>query len=248
MTAPTAPADTITSAGTTRIPGPRPSWFRLVALAMTSFLTLALPVMWGATALLYLVTGVEADHRFHQIIGQGLVLSVLWLSGLVPIVVAGWRRRPPAPGVVIQHAAFVAATVLAGGYAPQNGGLVVAGIVLVTTGLLWWALPAPLPLRVRTDALDPLATPLALLAAALLVPYGLAEGGIQRTSHDEHAQMSHYFDMAWVAFAAAACMLSGHCSPAPEDWPRLPRRRPFCGRRTLPVRSGAPRRPCSWPP
>jgi hypothetical protein len=182
---------------------------RKAALAVTSLLTLAMPVVWGLGTVVQLLTGVETDHRFHQVIGQGLLLSALWLTGLVPILVAGWRGRPPSPGAVAQHGVFVAAAALAGVLAPQSGGLGVGIVVLVTTGLLWWALPAPVPLRARMDALDPVAAPLALLASALLVPYGLTEAGIQHTSHDEHAQMAHYFDMALVALAAAGMMLAG---------------------------------------
>jgi hypothetical protein len=217
MTVPTAPtgapgrtASDVPAAAPAGAPTPvRLSAGRKAALAATSLLTLAMPVVWGISAVVQLLTGVQADHRFHQVTGQGVLLAALWLTGLVPILRAGWSGRSPSPGAVAQHAAFVAAAALSGGLAPQSGGLGVGVVVLVTTGLLWWALPARLPLRVGTDALDPLAMPLALLAAALLVPYSLDEAGVQHTSHDEHAQLAHYFDMVWVALAVTGMMLAG---------------------------------------
>lgn len=188
---------------------PRLSVGRGAALAGTTFLTCALPTVWGVNTVVQLLTGTESDHLFHQLTGQGLVLSALWLAGLVPLVVAGWRRRSPSPDAAVQHTGFVLAALLAGVAAPQNGALSVAVIALCGALLLWWALPAPVRWRVPGAGLDPFAAPLALLGSALLVPYAIMTVGMQHHDHNEHAEMAHYFDMAWISMAAIALMLAG---------------------------------------
>jgi hypothetical protein len=45
---------------------------------------------------------------------------------------------------------------------------------------------------------DPVLAPLALLTAALYAPFVVDQSSLQQHSGDEHAQFSHYFDMAWV--------------------------------------------------
>jgi hypothetical protein len=182
---------------------------RTLAMALAALLACAIPIVWGISTAVQLATGEEADHRFHQLTGQGLVLSAVWLSGLIPIIAAGWRRRRPDPGVVTQHLCLVAAAAVSGVLAPQGGGLFVAGLALVTSGLLWWALPVPVTLRNPTDRPDPLAAALAPLGSALLIAYAVAELGMQRTSGDEHARVAHYFDMSWLALTAALALLVG---------------------------------------
>jgi hypothetical protein len=182
---------------------------RTVAMALTALLACVIPIVWGINTAVQLATGTEADHRFHQLTGQGLVLSAVWLSGLIPIITAGWRRRRPDPGVVTQHLCLVATAAVSGVLAPQGGGLFVAGLALVTSALLWWALPVPVTLRNPTDRLDPVAAPLALLGSALLIAYAVAELRLQRTSGDEHALVAHYFDMSWLALTAALALLAG---------------------------------------
>lgn len=44
----------------------------------------AVPVVWGVGCVVQLATGTEADHRFHQVTGQGLLQCALWLWALRP--------------------------------------------------------------------------------------------------------------------------------------------------------------------
>src|SRR4051794_41952267 len=75
----------------------RPSALRRTLLVASAVPACALPTLWGAGTVVELVTGAERDHLFHQLTGQGLLLSALWLGGLLPLVVAGWRGARPAP-------------------------------------------------------------------------------------------------------------------------------------------------------
>jgi hypothetical protein len=180
---------------------PRLSVGRGIALGLGTLLTGVLPVSFGVTALVDLLSGTESDHRFHQITGQGVLLAVLWLGGLVPLILAGWRRRVPSVAAGLRHLAVVAGGVVAAALAPGNGGAVLAVVLIATGALLWAALPARPPLAgaLRTLDIDPVLAPIALLAAALLTPYLMHEAALQRAMADEHAKLSHYFDMAWVS-------------------------------------------------
>lgn len=182
----------------------RPSVQRRVAVGVTGFLAGALPLMWGAGSLLELVGGNQPDHRFHQVTGQGVLLAVLWLYGVLRVAAAGWRGRRPSAPAALGHLAFVAATALTAATVPGEGVVAVAAIVAVTGGLLWLAVPQRPWLRGLKPALDPMLAPVALLGAALYTPFVLAQRTLQATSHDEHAQLTHYFDMAWVCLAIVA--------------------------------------------
>jgi hypothetical protein len=73
------------------VPAPtRPGRARRTALAAAGFLACALPVVFTVNISRMLVVGELSDHRFHQLTGQGLLLFVLWLGGLVPLLRAGW--------------------------------------------------------------------------------------------------------------------------------------------------------------
>ena len=52
----------------------RPSRRRRAALVLSGVLVLALPLLWGLGSLVALLTGHEADHRFHQLTGEGVLL------------------------------------------------------------------------------------------------------------------------------------------------------------------------------
>jgi hypothetical protein len=194
-------------------PVTRPSALRRVAVGLTGFLAGALPLMWGTGSLVELLTGQESEHRFHQLTGQGVLLAVLWLYGVGRLVVAGWRGRRPAPSAALAHLTFVAATLVTVAFVPGQGVVAVALIVAVTGALLWLALPQRPRLRLRA-ALDPLLTPVALLGAALYTPFVLSERTLQATSHDEHAEMTHYFDMAWVCVVLVAVSVIAALFPA----------------------------------
>jgi hypothetical protein len=105
------------------------------------------------------------------------------------------------------------AALVAGLLSPGAGALPVAVLVCVSTGLLWLALPARPRLRLRAAHLDPLLTPVVLLATSLLVPFALGQAGRQNHVHDEHAQMAHYFDMGWVSLALVLLGLAAALSP-----------------------------------
>jgi hypothetical protein len=168
--------------------------------------------VWGISTVGELMTGAERDHLFHQLTGQGLLLSALWLGGLLPLVVAGWRGRRPSAAAGLAALAVPVAAVLAAVLAPGNGGVVVAGITAVTVGLLWTALPR----RPRLGGLDvdPVLAPVALLTAALYVPFVVDQGALQRHSGDEHAAFSHYFDMAWVGGILVVLAVAAAVVPA----------------------------------
>jgi hypothetical protein len=215
----TSPTPTPTPApAPTPTPTPRPALSvpRRIALGAGTLLTAALPVVWGISSAGDLITGTQPDHRFHQVTGQGLLLSALWLGALLPLIVAGWRRRTPPVAAALAHLAVAAAVVGAAILAPGNGGALVAAIIVGTGALLWAALPVRPQLRRVLDGVDvdPVLAPIGLLVTALLTPYLFHQAALQRAMADEHAQLSHYFDMAWVsliviAFALLAALLSG---------------------------------------
>jgi hypothetical protein len=190
----------------------RPSALRRVGLAATGLLACLLPTVWTAGVVAELVTGAERDHLFHQFTGQGLLLGALWLGGLLPLLIAGWRGVRPSPAVAALHLSVVVGAIAAAALAPGNGGLVVAAIVLLTGALVWTALP--LRPRVVPSGLDPVLAPLALASAALFVPFVLSEAGLQNGMRDEHAEFSHNFDMAWIGVALVLAAVAAATVPA----------------------------------
>ena len=190
----------------------RPSVLRRTAVVAAGVLACALPTIWTAGTVAELLTGAERDHLFHQFTGQGLLLGALWLGGLIPLLVAGWRGVRPGAGAAVLHLSVVAAAVVAAARAPGNGGLFVAGVVAVTGALVWAALP--LRPRIVPSGLDPVLAPSALAAAALFVPFVLSEAGLQRSMHDEHAQFSHNFDMVWIGIALVLAAVAAATVPA----------------------------------
>jgi hypothetical protein len=183
---------------------PLPARSRRAAVAGTGLLACLLPLVWGCATAVELATGVQADHRFHQVTGQGLLLSVLWLAGLVPLVRAGLRGRRPSTVSGMHHLAFLAATLTVAVLSPGDGIAGVAVGTAVLTALLWTALPLRPDLRAAGVGLDLLLVPLALLTTALLTPFVLGQVDLQHTLVDEHAELAHYVDMAWVSLAVIA--------------------------------------------
>jgi hypothetical protein len=172
MTTPHAPTTTPTDPATVSnpsVPVVRPSIPRRVAVATTAFLTLALPAMFTVNITRMLLTGVETDHRFHQATGQGLILFALWLGALVPLVRAGWRGRRPSAAAGWRHLVLVVSGAACAAAAPGGGAPVLVAVIAVTGALLWWALPVRPALRASVR-LDPMLTPVALLAAAFFTP------------------------------------------------------------------------------
>jgi hypothetical protein len=190
----------------------RPTALRRTALAASGVLACLLPTVWTTGTVAELVTGAERDHLFHQITGQGLLLGALWLGGLIPLLVAGWRGVRPGAAAAALHLSVVAGAIVAAGLAPGNGGVFVAGLVIITGALVWTALPVR-P-RILPSELDPVRAPLALAAAALFVPFVITEAGLQRGMHDEHAAFSHNFDMAWIGVALVLAAVAAAAVPA----------------------------------
>jgi hypothetical protein len=175
----------------------RPSALRRTLLVASAVPACALPTIWGAGTVAELVTGAERDHLFHQLTGQGLLLAALWLGGLIPLLVAGWRGVRPSAAAGLTHVGVVVGAAVAAALAPGNGGVIVAAIVLVTGALVWTVLPQRPALSAA--GLDPVLAPLGLAAAALFAPFVVSEAALQRGFSDEHAQFSHYFAMTTSA-------------------------------------------------
>lgn len=199
---------------TTRDADRRPSALRRTGVALATVIASAPPVVWGLGTAVEMITGQERDHLFHQIIGQGLLLSALWLAALWPLTRAGWRGRRPSTAAGLHTVAFTAATLVAAALAPQNGGGFVSTFVLVTVGLLWLAIPRRPRLRGITTGIDPVAAPVVALLAALHVHFAIAEAALQRAMGDEHAAMSHNYDMALVSLALVLLGVAGAVVPA----------------------------------
>ncbi len=211
MSASTAAPATPARPGQSPAADARPSAARRAAVAVTGVLACAVPVMFTVSILGMLATGTDADHRFHQVTGQGLVLCALWLGGLVPLLRAGWRGRRPSTAAGLLHLAFVGVGALCAVAAPGGGAPALLGVIALTGALVWFALPQRPALRVPVE-LDPVLAPVALLSAALYTPYALDQIGLQNAATGYHAANPHHFDMAWtvlvlVALAAAAALL-----------------------------------------
>ena len=144
-----------------------------------------------------LVTGEPAEHRFHQLTGQGLLLCALWLGGLVPLLRAGWSGRRPSSAAGLLHLAFMATGVVAAAAATGGGAPALVGLVVVIGALLWLVLPVRPRLRLPVQV-DPVLTPLALVAAAVRRRTSLTRSRSRTPQPAIHAQNPHFFDMAWM--------------------------------------------------
>jgi len=187
----------------------RPRARRRVAIAAAAFVACALPVTFTVTITAMLVTGADADHRFHQLTGKGLVLLALWLGAVLPLVRAGWRGRRPSTAAGYRHMAFVGAGVATSAVAAVGGSRALVAVVTVTGVLLWAALPLRPRLR-GTLSLDPVLTPLALLVGAVLMPYAVDQLALQNAATTGyHSHNPHLFDMAWMVTTITALALLG---------------------------------------
>jgi hypothetical protein len=204
--------DLLPAPGPTVVGSTRPSAVRRALVALTALVACALPAVWGVSAAIQLVTGADPDHRFHQLTGQGVLLCALWLGAVVPVAVAGWRGRAPRAASAPAHVAVVGGAVVAAALAPGNGGAVTAAIVAGTGLLVWFAV-----LRRTRPVLsgpDPVLAPLALVTAAVYLPYALSQASAQRAFADEHARLSHYFDMTWLAVLLVVLAFAAAIVPA----------------------------------
>ncbi len=190
----------------------RPSPWRRSGIAAAGVLACLVPTVFGVNLARMLLTGELAEHQFHQLTGQGLVLCALWLGGPLAIVRAGWAGRRPSTAAGLLHVTFALCGLVTAFLAP-GGGLPLLMTPIVLTGLLVWA---AVPLRPRLTRLevqvDPLLAPVALLTAAFYTPYAVAQVGLQNSAVGHHAQNPHFSDMAWtvtvlVVLAALAAAL-----------------------------------------
>lgn len=190
----------------------RPGRGRRTALYATTALAALVPTVWGIGVTVELATGTQRDHLFHQLTGQGLLLTAFWLTPVVLLARAGLRGRRPSTAVGLHHLGVMATGLLAGVVAPQAGGLFAGLVAAVTGALLWLALP--LRPQLRPVRLDLVLAPVAVLTAALVTPFVLGEIDLQHAMGDEHAELAHNFDMAWVCLTAAASAAAAALSPA----------------------------------
>ncbi|WP_345203838.1 hypothetical protein [Fodinibacter luteus] len=156
-----------------------------------------------------LLTGADADHRFHQLTGQGLILTILWLGAVLPLARAGWRGRRPSTAAGYRHLAFMGTGLAASAVAGGGGARVLLAVITVTGALLWAALPLRPRLR-GTVCVDPVLTPLALIIGAVLMPYAVDQLALQNAATTGyHSQNPHLFDMAWVVTTLTVLALLG---------------------------------------
>jgi hypothetical protein len=189
----------------------KPGAPRRVAVGITGFLACALPVVWTVNLSRYVLTGELSEHRYHQLTGQGLLLTTLWLLAVVPLVVAGWNGRRPSSLSGVLHLSFVGAGAACAVAATGGGAPALMAVIGVTGGLLWLALPVRPQLRLPVR-IDPLLMPVALVTGALCTPYVLDQIELQNAATGHHAHNPHLFDMAWlvctlVVIAVAAATL-----------------------------------------
>jgi hypothetical protein len=199
-----------TATATTTVPTTvRPRTWRRVAVAVTGVVACLLPTVWTVNFLRMLATGELADHRFHQLTGQGLLLTALWLGALVPVVLAAWQGRRPGTGPAIQHLAFTGVGIACALAAPQGGSRALMVIITVTGALLWLAVPRRT--RPRDAAVDiaPVSLAAALLLSAAVAPYAVGQVDLQHAATGLHADNPHYFDMAWLVLVFAVLGVAG---------------------------------------
>jgi hypothetical protein len=176
--------------------GSSPSRRRGARIATAAALVIAgaLPLVWSISAVAAFITGEDGgDHRFHDLTGVGVVLGILWLGAVLGLARGGDRRPAALAQLLGIGVAATAATALAS-EAP------VLPVVVLVPGLVLLALRGDRA-ELRRLRLNPALAALALAAAVPLVPYAVGQGHLQAVSHDPHAALEHYFDMAWIALA-----------------------------------------------
>lgn len=182
-------------------------------LVVTGLLACAVPAVFTVNITRMLLTGVESEHRFHQLTGQGEILFALWLLPIVALLRAGWHGRRPGPAAGWAHLVLALAGAACAVAAQGGGAPILMGVVGITGALLWASLPVRPRLRVRIQ-IDPLVMPVALGAAAVLLPYAVDQLALQNAATGYHADNPHYFDMAWISVVLAAYAVLAGLLPA----------------------------------
>lgn len=171
-----------------------PSRRRRIATAVTLVIAGALPLVWSIAALVAFVGGDDGgEHRFHDLTGVGVVLGVLWL-GAVAGLARDRGRRPAALAQLLGIGVAAAVATALSGESP------VLPVVVALPGIALLALRDDRAGLRRLRPSPPVAA-LAIAAAVPLVPYAVGQAHLQSASHDAHASLEHYFDMAWIALA-----------------------------------------------
>jgi hypothetical protein len=188
----------------------KPGRGRRTALVASGILACAIPTMFAVNITRMLLTGIEADHRFHQLTGQGLILCALWVLPILALLRAGWQGRRPSPAVGWAHILLVVAGAGAAVVSQGGGAPILMAVVGIPGALVW----ASLPLRPRLRGalqVDPLLMPVALAASAALLPYAVDQLALQNAATTGyHSENPHFFDMAWISIVLAGyAVLSG---------------------------------------
>jgi hypothetical protein len=171
-----------------------------------------LPTVWTLNFVRMLATGELADHRFHQLTGQGLMLTGLWLGALVPMLVAAWRGRRPETAPALLHLSFVGVGAACALAAPQGGARELLVLITVTGAAVWLALPRRPRLR-DSVRVAPASLASALLTSAVVAPYAVGQIALQHRATDLHADNPHFFDMAWLTLTLALVGVLGALLP-----------------------------------
>jgi hypothetical protein len=190
----------------------RPGVSRRVAVGVTGLIAATMPTAWTVNIARMLVVGEQPDHQFHQATGQGLLLTALWLGAVLPLMRSGWTGRRPSTATGLLHLVFVLAGVALAVAAPGGGAPVLMGIVAVTGGGLWLALPRRPRLRAAVSV-DPLLAPAALLSAAVFAPYAVSQLALQNAATGLHAENPHFWDMAWLTVVLSVTALLAAALP-----------------------------------
>jgi hypothetical protein len=163
---------------------------RAVALVVAG----ALPLVWSIAAVVAFVGGDDGgEHRFHDLTGVGVVLGVLWLGAVLGLARRGDRRPAALAQLLGIGVAATVATALAG-ESP------VLPVIVLLPGLVLLALRADRA-ELRRLRPSPAIAALTIAAAVPLIPYAVGQAHLQAATHDAHASLEHYFDMAWIALA-----------------------------------------------
>jgi hypothetical protein len=173
--------------------GSSPSRGRLLGFRAALVFAGLLPLVWGVSSLMGAVSG--GPHLVHDLVGAGVISSVLWLAPLV----AMWRPER-VPVALPYYLTFVTAAVVAAGLSASNWA--VAAVLVVQGGLVALLHPYRWAALRGRMVISPLLLPVALVASAALVRYAVDRAALQATG-DVHALAAHYFDQAWFALAVA---------------------------------------------
>jgi hypothetical protein len=167
---------------------------RRIATATALVIAGLLPLVWSIAAVVSFVTGEDGgEHRFHDLTGVGVVLGVLWLGAVLGLARDGGRRPAALAQLLGIGAAAAVATAL-------SGESPVLPVVVTLPGLALLALRSDRT-ELRRLRPSPAIAALAVAAAVPLLPYAVGQAHLQAASHDAHASLEHYFDMAWIALA-----------------------------------------------